>query len=58
MTQEFLQGVGTITAFVAFGAICAWAYSSRRKADFDQAAQLPFADDAPQHEHHEEDATP
>lgn len=47
MTQEFLHGLGTVTALIAFGAICAWAFSSRRKADFDQAAQLPFADDAP-----------
>lgn len=45
MTQEFLHGLGTVTALIAFGAICAWAFSGRRKADFEQAAQLPFADE-------------
>ena len=30
---------------VAFLGLVAWAYSSRRKREFDQAAQLPFADD-------------
>ena len=40
-----LQGIGTILAFVAFISVCLWAYSSKRKAGFDAAAQLPFADD-------------
>jgi cytochrome c oxidase cbb3-type subunit 4 len=30
---------------VAFLGLVAWAYSSRRKSDFDEAANLPFADD-------------
>jgi len=35
---------GVITAFVmlAFVGIFFWAYSKRRKADFDELAQLPF----------------
>lgn len=50
MTQELLHGIGTVFAFVAFVAICVWAYSDKRRADFDRAARLPFADDAdPQH---------
>ena len=40
-----LQGIGTILALVAFIGVCLWAYSSKRKAGFDEAAQLPFADD-------------
>jgi cytochrome c oxidase cbb3-type subunit 4 len=45
MTLEILRGLGTVLAFVAFIGICVWAYSSKRKSDFDAAAQLPFADD-------------
>ena len=31
--------------FIAFIGIFLWAYSSKRKADFDEAANLPFADE-------------
>jgi cytochrome c oxidase cbb3-type subunit IV len=39
-----LQGIGTILAMAAFISICIWAWSSKNQADFDEAAQLPFAD--------------
>jgi len=45
MDTGTLQGVGTILAMAAFLGICVWAWSSKNKADFDEAAQLPFADD-------------
>jgi cytochrome c oxidase cbb3-type subunit 4 len=45
MMLDWLRGLGTVSAFIAFCAICAWAYSGRRKTDFEQAAQLPFVDD-------------
>jgi len=32
----------TVAAFVCFIGIVAWAYSRRRKGDFDEAARLPF----------------
>ena len=35
--------LGSITTVVAFLAIVAWAYSGRRKAAFDAAANAPFA---------------
>jgi cytochrome c oxidase cbb3-type subunit 4 len=38
--------VGTIMAMVAFLAAVAWAWSGRRKADFDAAANLPLEEDA------------
>jgi cytochrome c oxidase cbb3-type subunit 4 len=43
-----LGSITTVVGFVGFLAIVAWAYSSRRKAAFDEAAQAPFAlpDDA------------
>jgi cytochrome c oxidase cbb3-type subunit 4 len=40
-----LRGVSTLLLMVAFIGICVWAYSSRRKRDFDEAADLPFADE-------------
>jgi cytochrome c oxidase cbb3-type subunit 4 len=45
MSLAILRDIGTVTAFIAFIGICLWAYSANRKADFDAAANLPFADD-------------
>ena len=39
------RGILTGILLIAFLGLVAWAYSSRRKREFDQAAQLPFADD-------------
>ena len=38
-----LGSITTVVAFVAFLAIVAWAYSGRRKAAFERAANEPFA---------------
>jgi cytochrome c oxidase cbb3-type subunit 4 len=46
--MEFLRGIGTVLALVAFSGICLWAYSGKRKPAFDAAANLPFADDQPE----------
>ncbi|AHL75168.1 cytochrome oxidase [Stutzerimonas stutzeri] len=40
-----LRGLGTILVFVAFVGLVLWAYSSKRKKSFDEAANLPFADE-------------
>ena len=40
-----LRVVITVLAFVAFLGIVVWAYSRKRKRDFDEAARLPFSDD-------------
>ena len=45
MDINTLRGIATLLAFGAFVGICLWAYSSRNKPRFDEAAQLPFADD-------------
>ena len=34
-----------VLAFVAFVGIVMWAYSRRRKHDFEEAARLPFSDE-------------
>ena len=47
MDQGTLEGIGTLLAMLAFLAVCAWAYSSRNKARFEEAAMLPFADELP-----------
>jgi len=39
------RGIFTLVMLVLFVALCFWAWSSKRKADFDEAAQLPFGDD-------------
>ena len=40
-----LRGLGTVLVFVAFVGVVLWAYSSKRKKGFDEAANLPFADE-------------
>ncbi|HYD95822.1 MAG TPA: cbb3-type cytochrome c oxidase subunit 3 [Noviherbaspirillum sp.] len=35
----------TVLSFLTFIGICWWAYSARRSADFEAAANLPFADE-------------
>lgn len=39
------QSVWTVVVMVLFLSIVAWAYSSKRKAEFDEAARLPLEDD-------------
>ncbi|QTF93569.1 cbb3-type cytochrome c oxidase subunit 3 [Halomonas sp. BM-2019] len=45
MDTGTFRGIITGLLIVAFIGITVWAYSRRRKPDFDEAAQLPFADD-------------
>ena len=40
-----IRGIGTAVVFIAFISVVLWAYSSKRKSSFDDAANLPFADD-------------
>ena len=39
------RSVITVISMLTFIGIAAWAYSARRKADFEEAANLPFADE-------------
>lgn len=39
------RGIAAVLALVAFMAVVFWAYSSKRKEGFDEAANLPFADE-------------
>ena len=40
-----LRGGITAVIFIAFIGIWIWAWSKRRKADFDESAQLPLKED-------------
>jgi len=52
-TINLIRTVVTVSSFVIFLGLMAWAWSARRKSDFEQAALLPFADDAsPKGAHH------
>jgi cytochrome c oxidase cbb3-type subunit 4 len=55
MEMGTLRGLITLALMVAFVAIWAWAWSSRRRKDFDEASRLPLDEDAgeqgrPEHE--------
>lgn len=40
-----LRGLSTVFLLVTFIGLVIWAYSKRQKQSFDEAANLPFADD-------------
>ena len=40
-----LRGLSTLFLMVSFIGLCFWAYSKKRKKAFDEAANLPFADE-------------
>ena len=42
-----LRSAATLMMFVLFIGIVFWAWSRRRRGEFDAAAQLPFIDDLP-----------
>jgi cytochrome c oxidase cbb3-type subunit 4 len=44
LNPDVLSSVVTIVWFLAFIALCVWAWSGRRRKDFDAAAQLPLED--------------
>lgn len=39
------RGITTLLIMLAFLGVVFWAYSKRRKKDFDEASRLPFADE-------------
>lgn len=45
MDMGTFRGLITLVLLIAFLGLVWWAYSKRRKPDFDEAANLPFADD-------------
>jgi cytochrome c oxidase cbb3-type subunit 4 len=45
MDVNTLRSITTVLALVVFLGIVFWAWSKRRSADFEQAANLPFEQD-------------
>jgi len=45
MDINTLRGLGTLFLLIAFIGVCFWAYSRKRKKQFDEAANLPFEDE-------------
>lgn len=45
MDINTLRSLSTILVMIAFLGVCWWAFSPRRKSRFDNAANLPFADE-------------
>ncbi len=45
MDINLLRGVLLVALIVGFAGIVGWAWSNKRKPDFDRAAQLPLEDD-------------
>lgn len=43
------RSVVTVLSFLSFVGIASWAYSKRRKTAFEEAANLPFADEPNAH---------
>lgn len=46
MDLNDLRSVATVLLLLAFIGIAVWAWSARRKSDFDDAARVPLLDDA------------
>ncbi|TPE55556.1 cbb3-type cytochrome c oxidase subunit 3 [Maribrevibacterium harenarium] len=45
MDINTLRSIATPLAFIALVAIAIWTFSKSKKKDFDEAANLPFAED-------------
>lgn len=45
MDINTIRAVVTVVALITFLAIVAWAWSSRRRADFEAASRLPLDED-------------
>ncbi|MBI3782969.1 MAG: cbb3-type cytochrome c oxidase subunit 3 [Deltaproteobacteria bacterium] len=45
MNLESISSLGTVVLMSAFVALCFWAYSPRRRRQFDEAARLALDDD-------------
>lgn len=58
MDINTIRGLATLVALITFLSVVFWAYSSRRKNDFDEAAALPFADDPNAHCERKTDCAP
>ena len=52
-----LRGISTALLMIGFIGMCFWVYNSKRKTAFDEAANLPFADEELNQRTMQEDAS-
>ena len=45
MDVNDLRGISTLFLMLSFIGLCFWVYSGKRKIDYEEAGQLPFADE-------------
>jgi cytochrome c oxidase cbb3-type subunit 4 len=45
MDYSLVQSIWTLVVLVLFVGIVLWAWSGKRKKDFDEAANIPFTED-------------
>lgn len=48
--MDVVRGLMTLLLMILFTGIVIWAYSSKRRKKFDEAAQLPLEEDHHRHE--------
>jgi cytochrome c oxidase cbb3-type subunit 4 len=48
---DHASSIMTVISFTTFCGILLWTFALKKRADFDQAASLPFADDAMEDDH-------
>jgi len=51
MDLNDIRSATTLISFVLFVLLVRWAWQAHRRSAFDEAAQLPFADEAAEHTH-------
>ena len=44
MNHGTVSGIATLLSLLAFLGVALWAYSARKRADFDAAARIPLED--------------
>lgn len=45
MDLNLLRSLSPVFVMIAFAGVCWWAFSPKRRKQFDEAARLPFADE-------------
>lgn len=45
MDVNDIRGIAIVLIMISFLGVCFWAFSAKNKKSFDEAKQLPFADD-------------
>ena len=57
MDLDILRGVLLVALIIGFAGMVGWAWSKKRKPEFDQAARLPLEEDVPDLETTQQSAT-